>query len=129
MKFLLDTHTLLRFLREPEILPPGVLETIEQSGKEAGVSLASLWEIAIKVLLNKLHLPKIFSELFPQSIHESGLSLLPVEPRHLEMVSRMAFHHRDPFDRLIIAHAQVDGLTILTCDKAFTAYEVAILWQ
>lgn len=128
MKFLLDTHTLLWFLREPDRLPPRVREVIEDAGQEAAVSLASLWEIAIKVSLNKLCLPKPYEELFPQSVPDSGLSLLPIEPRHLVKVSQLPFHHRDPFDRLLIAQAQVEKLTLITCDPEFAAYDVPLLW-
>ena len=128
MKYLLDTHVLLWFLRQPEALPPKVLEVIEAAGEDAAVSLASLWEIAIKVSVNKLSLPKPFEELFPHSVPESGLVLLPIESRHLAVVARLPFHHRDPFDRLMIAQAQVEGLTIITCDPQFPAYGVPLLW-
>jgi PIN domain nuclease of toxin-antitoxin system len=128
MRYLVDTHTLLWFLREPDKLPPDVLKTIENAGEETGVSLASLWEIAIKVSLNKLHLPKPFEELFPQSVPESGLALLPIESRHLAEVSCLPFHHRDPFDRMMIAQAKAEGLAIITCDPHFSAYGVPLIW-
>src|SRR5947207_2542667 len=67
-------------------------------------------------------------ELFPQSVTDSGLSLLPIEPAHLAVVSRLPLHHRDPFDRLLIAQARVEGLTIVTCDPHFQAYGTPILW-
>lgn len=101
---------------------------IEDAGPEAGVSLASLWEIAIKVSQNKLYLPKRFGELFPHSVPDSGLSLLPIEPRHLVAVSKLPFHHRDPFDRLLIAQAQTEGMTVVTCDPAFAPYGIPLLW-
>ncbi len=128
MKYLLDTHTLLWFVREPEKLPPRVLETIEDAGIEAAASMASLWEIAIKVSLDKLNLPKPFDELFPHSVPDSGLSLLSIEPRHLNMVSRLPLYHRDPFDRLLIAQAQADDLILVTLDPKFPAYGVSLLW-
>ena len=128
MRLLLDTHVLLWFLREPEKLPPQTLDAIEEAGAEEGVSLACLWEIAIKVSLNKLHLPKGYEELFPHSVSESGLSLVSIEPRHLAAVSKLPFHHRDPFDRLLIAQALVEGLTVVSGDSAFSAYGVPVLW-
>jgi PIN domain nuclease of toxin-antitoxin system len=115
-------------MRETHYLPPAVLQTIEEAGSEAVVSMASLWEIAIKVSLNKLYLPKAFDELFPNSVPDGGLTLLLIEPRHLIAVGRMPFHRRDPFDRLLIAQAQVDGLTIITGDAKFPAYGVPLLW-
>ena len=128
MKFLLDTHTLLWFLRDPQLLPPKVLEVIEAAGMDAAVSVVSLWEIAIKVSLNKLNLPKPYEELFPHSVPDSGLSLLSIEPSHLVPLSQLPFHHRDPFDRLLIAQAKVEKLTLITCDPEFAAYDVQLLW-
>lgn len=128
MKLLLDTHALLWFLREPEKLRPEVVEAIESAGTDAAVSIATLWEIAIKVSLNKLYLPKEYEELFPDAVPDSGLSLLPVESRHLAAVRRLPFHHRDPFDRLLIAQAQVEGLTLVSSDPRFPGYGVALLW-
>lgn len=128
MSLLLDTHTLLWFLREPELLPGKVTEAIESAGKQAFVSMATLWEIAIKVSINKLSLPGEFEDLFPSSVEASGLSLLPIEPRHLATVRRLVFHHRDPFDRLLIAQAQVENLTLVALDPHFSAYGVPLLW-
>lgn len=128
MRLLLDTHAPLWFLREPEKVPPATLEAIETTGPDSFVSVASLWEIAIKASLQMLYLPKAYDELFPQSVFDSGLSMLPIEPPHLGALSRLASHHRDPFDRLLIAQAQVEGLTIVSCDPHFAAYGAALLW-
>lgn len=128
MRLLLDTHALLWFLREPEKLPLPVLQEIESAGRDAAVSVATLWEIAIKASLKKLYLPKEYDELFPQSVPDSGLSLLGIEPQHINAVSRLAWHHRDPFDRLLIAQAQVEQLTLVSCDPKFSAYGIAVLW-
>jgi PIN domain nuclease of toxin-antitoxin system len=128
MKLLLDTHALLWFLREPHYLPPAVLAAIVAAGNDAAVSMASLWEIAIKVSLNKLWLPKNYDELFPQSVSDSGLSLLLIQPAHLAAVSRLPLHHRDPFDRLLVAQAMVEGLTLVSLDKHLTAYGAPVLW-
>jgi PIN domain nuclease of toxin-antitoxin system len=128
VKYLLDTHVLLWFLREPAKLSSHVLATIESAGTQAAVSVASLWEIAIKTSLNKLSLPKPFDELFPGSVTESGLALLGILPNHIAAVSRLPFHHRDPFDRLLIAQAQTEELTVITADTAFAAYGIPLLW-
>jgi PIN domain nuclease of toxin-antitoxin system len=92
------------------------------------VSVASLWEIAIKVSVGKLYLPKPFDQLFPHTVQESGLSLLPIEARHLFPLSRLPYHHRDPFDRLLIAQALTEGLIIITRDPEFGPYGVPLLW-
>ena len=96
--------------------------------KPSRTPAASLWEIAIKVSLEKLYLPKPYDELFLHSVPDSGLTLLSIEPRHLNAVSRLPLHHRDPFDRLLVAQAQTDGLTVITCDPRFPAYGVPLLW-
>lgn len=129
MRLLLDTHTLLWFLREPDKLPQNTLQQIESSGCDALVSIVSLWEIAIKVSLNKLYLPGEYDELFPDSVTQSGLTLLAIEPSHLAEVRRLPWHHRDPFDRLLIAQGQVEELTMVSSDAIFSSYGIPILWQ
>ena len=128
MRLLLDTHTLLWFLREPHLLPPRVLAAITAPETEAFVSMASLWEIAIKTSLNKLYLPKPYDDLFPRSVPESGLALLPIEATHLTGLCRLPHHHRDPFDRLLIAQAMAEGMTLVSCDRHFESYGVPLLW-
>jgi PIN domain nuclease of toxin-antitoxin system len=128
MRLLLDTHSLLWFLREPEKLAPHVLEEIESAGTDAQVSLATLWEIAIKASLKKLYLPKEYDELFPRSVPDSGLSLLGIESQHISALSRLPWNHRDPFDRLLIAQAQVEGLTLVSGDAHFPKYGISLLW-
>lgn len=128
MRLLLDTHTLLWFLREPEKLPQRVLERITASEGDAVVSLGTLWEIAIKTTLNKLRLPKEYEELFPSAVTENEMSLLQIEPRHLATLRRLPLHHRDPFDRLLIAQALTDELTLVSCDPQFPPYGVDLLW-
>lgn len=103
MKLLLDTRTFIWFLRDPNILPPKIIEAIEEAGTHAAVSMASLWEIAIKVSLGKLTLPRPFDALFPEAVGHSGMTLLPIEFRHLTDLGAMPWHHRDPFDRLLRA--------------------------
>jgi PIN domain nuclease of toxin-antitoxin system len=112
----------------PELLPPQVKEAIETAGRQAAVSMASLWEIAIKVSINKLSLPGEFEDLFPSSVEKSGLSLLSIEPRHLAAVHRLPLHHRGPFDRLLIAQAQVENLIVVSQDSRFPAYHMPVLW-
>lgn len=128
MKFLIDTHAFLWFLQKPEFLPPHVLTAIEEAGEDAFVSMVSLWEISIKASLNKLKLPAPYETLFPSSVTDSGLSLLPIEVPHLGAVGKLPHHHRDPFDRLLIAQAQVEGLTLISIDSHFPAYDVPLLW-
>lgn len=128
MRLLLDTHAALWFFQADPRLPDSTRERIEETGTEAHVSVASLWEIAIKVSLNKLVLPGKFETLFPASITDSGLTLLAISVAHLAAVRGLEFHHHDPFDRLLIAQAKVESMTLVTCDPQFPAYGTPVLW-
>ncbi|HEX3609483.1 MAG TPA: type II toxin-antitoxin system VapC family toxin [Solirubrobacterales bacterium] len=88
------------------------------------VSVASLWEIAIKVALGKLDAP----DDLPARVEQLGFHLLPVNADHAWRVRRLPRHHRDPFDRLLIAQAQVERLPIITADSMFDAYDVTVVW-
>ena len=128
MSLLLDTHAARWFFQADSRLPASTRERIEDAGLAAHVSVASLWEIAIKVSLHKLTLPGEFETLFPSSVPQGGLTLLPIAVAHIAAVRRLEHHHRDPFDRLLIAQAKVDAMTLGTCDPHFPAYGVPLLW-
>ena len=101
---------------------------IEDPAHEKFVSAASLWEIAIKLGLEKLRLPQPFGEVFPQQLEVNGFALLAVSCAHLNQLTALPFHHRDPFDRLLIAQAVAEGMTIVTRDPEFPKYPVNIVW-
>jgi|SRR5436305_78339 PIN domain nuclease of toxin-antitoxin system len=92
------------------------------------LSSASSWEIAIKYSIGKLPLPMPPTEYVPSRMEASGTSALPILHAHTLHVSTLPLHHGDPFDRLLIAQAQLEALTLLTSDRQFGAYEVEILW-
>lgn len=92
------------------------------------LSIASLWEIAIKASLGKLELKQPFGELIPRQLLSNEIGLLPVELKHLTVVTNLPFHHRDPFDRLLIAQAISEGIPILSEDPAFRDYPVHVIW-
>jgi len=91
------------------------------------VSIASLWEIAVKVSLGKLDLKTTYSRIYDQLI-DNGFELLPITFEDTAIISDLPFIHRDPFDRLIIAQAINNNLTILSKDQHFSAYEVTVFW-
>jgi PIN domain nuclease of toxin-antitoxin system len=121
---LLDSHALLWFLAgdSKRILPP-LRERLEDDATT--VSAASLWEIAIKVGLGKLRAPRDL----PQRVEELGFQLLPVRPEHVWRTRDLPPHHRDPFDRLLVAQAQVEQLPIVTVDPQLAPYDVEIVWN
>ena len=101
---------------------------VSDPSNELFLSAASAWEIAIKFVLGKLPLPLPPAEYVPRRLESSGTLSLPVETRHALRVADLPSHHRDPFDRLLIAQAQLEKLPILTSDQAFDAYDVDVHW-
>ena len=127
MNFLLDTHTLLWFLNNDAQLPKTARQIIE-SDSIIWVSVASIWEIAIKNGLGKLQLPLPFEQIFPAQLALNSIEILPIEIAHLSALQQLPLHHRDPFDRLLIAQAKAQNWPLLSADAAFDAYEIARIW-
>jgi PIN domain nuclease of toxin-antitoxin system len=128
MRVLLDTHSVLWFLTGNEKLSTTAQEVMIDFENELVLSIASLWEIAIKVSLGKLELERPFEELFPSQLREHEIELLHMMVPHLVKVASLPFHHRDPFDRVIIAQSLAEGLPVITADPAFRSYGVTIIW-
>ncbi|MCP1384019.1 type II toxin-antitoxin system VapC family toxin [Runella salmonicolor] len=126
MPFLLDTHVLIWFVEGDNNLPKSVREAIETSNQNF-VSMASFWEMAIKVSLGNLELTTSFVKYFETVISE-GFIILPVDFIHTVKLSELPFHHRDPFDRTLIAQALSEQLTVITKEKLFEEYGVTRLW-
>ncbi|MCX6029627.1 MAG: type II toxin-antitoxin system VapC family toxin [Chloroflexi bacterium] len=128
MRLLLDTHTLLWFIEGSPRLSTRARALIEDEENEVFLSVASLWEIAIKVSLGKLRLARPFEALIPQQLSLNDITLLDIAINHASNVITLPFHHRDPFDRLLIAQAQVEQMPIVGDDPAFDPYPVTRLW-
>jgi len=128
LRFLLDTHSLLWFLAGDESLSEKARRIIENPDSDILVSVACLWEIAIKHSLGKLKLAKPFDELFPDQLANNSISLLGIRLAHLAEVSRLPFHHRDPFDRLLAAQSLTEEIPILSSDDALDDYGLERIW-
>ena len=128
MKVLLDTHAFLWFIADDARLGPTARQLIEDRENQRLLSIASLWEVAIKMSIGKLRLDEPFAEFIPRQIAASMVQLLPIEVPHLSTVATLPFHHRDPFDRLFAAQALTENLVLLSCDTAFDAYGVDRRW-
>ena len=122
MSLLLDTHALLWWL-EGTNLPDAVAARISDPTEDVAFSAASVWEVSIKEMLGKLRVPEPLSVVAA----EEGFRPLPVTFEHAERLLDLPPHHRDPFDRMLVAQAQVEGLTIVTHDRQFDRYDVPIL--
>ena len=127
MKVLLDTHAFLWFVNDDPQLSLAA-KTLMESEVDLLLSVASLWEISIKVGIGKLDLPKSFDLFIPEQLQINEIELLPIELPHLAPLTRLPLHHRDPFDRLLIAQSLVEDLTILSADKVFDLYGVNRSW-
>ena len=127
MDYLLDTHAIIWFITDDKKLPSKCKEIIENTENNCFVSLSSYWEIAIKHSLDKLTLNTDLRKVFT-IIQESLITKLPINEEHILTSSKQEFHHRDPFDRLIIAQAITENLTILSIDSQFSKYPVKVMW-
>ncbi len=122
-RYLADTHVLLWALHGDPRLAARHATVLEDGSCEVLVSIATLWEIAIKTSLGKL---KTVDDL-PGTCRSAGYGLLPVTIAHTQALSTLPFHHRDPFDRMLIVQGKAGNLTILTVDPAFSDYDVAVI--
>ncbi|HVR28041.1 MAG TPA: type II toxin-antitoxin system VapC family toxin [Thermoanaerobaculia bacterium] len=127
MRILLDTHCWLWMQVAPERFGPESLELLRSLDNELLFSAASAWEIAIKHALGKLDLPQPPASYVPRRMRTSGVTPLPVYHHHALRVAELPDHHRDPFDRLLVAQAQIESVPLLTADPRFAAYDVEIL--
>jgi PIN domain nuclease of toxin-antitoxin system len=127
LKLLLDTHALLWAATEPERLQVEAREALEDGTHDVLVSSVTAWEIAIKQSLGKLDLAQPAEIWIPEVIRRTGLEPAPIELTAALRVRALPWHHRDPFDRLLIAQALESGYTIVTRDVVFGRYGVAVL--
>jgi PIN domain nuclease of toxin-antitoxin system len=128
MRLLLDSQALLWFCEGNAALSAVARVAIEDEDNEKLVSHATAWEVAIKISLGKLKLPVPFEDFFPGMLLSNGFRELPHDFRHYRELLTLPFHHRDPFDRLLIAQAKVENLTVVTSDSQFRSYDVVVLW-
>jgi len=127
MKLLLDTHVVLWLAENSPKLSEVVKTALMSEHHQRYVSVASAWEIAIKISANKLALQGGLEEYY-KMIESNGLQLLPVERKHIQLVETLPFLHRDPFDRLLISTALTEEMMILTADENIHKYEVPWIW-
>jgi PIN domain nuclease of toxin-antitoxin system len=128
MKLLLDTHSFLWFIVGHSQLSRLARTLIEDPTHQPFLSMASVWEMAIKVSLGKLKIEAPFEAFLAHQLDLNGIELLPIQLRHVALVTTLPFHHRDPFDRLLIAQAQAEQMPVLSSDPAFDAYPIRRLW-
>lgn len=127
MRILLDTQVWLWMLAAPERLSKRSRALVVSPGNELLLSAASSWEIAIKHGLGKIQLPEPAAKYIPRMIASTSVNPLHVHHRHALHVALLPMHHRDPFDRLLVAQAQLEDVPILTADRSFANYDIEVL--
>jgi PIN domain nuclease of toxin-antitoxin system len=127
VRLLLDTHVVLWAASEPQELLPASRALLEDGTHDVRVSLVSAWEIAIKQSIGKLDLPKPAERWLPEALRRTGFDVAELDLSSALRVRALPWHHRDPFDRLLIAQALESGYTVMTRDTAFTAYGVPVV--
>jgi PIN domain nuclease of toxin-antitoxin system len=128
LRILLDTHCWLWLQAKPQRLSQQARTLLQDPGNQIFLSAASSWEIAIKYALGKLPLPLPPVEYVLSRMETSGTSPLPIQHSHALHAGSLPLHHADPFDRLLIAQAQLEEMGLLTVDRQFEAYQVNLLW-
>ena len=126
MDILLDTHTVLWFFEADERLSETAIDAICDAENNKYVSIATLWEISIKHSIGKLKLDGGI-ENFVDTIHKNGFILLDIIPEHVSTVANLPLIHRDPFDRMLVAQAMVENISIVTADSEIIKYDINII--
>ena len=128
MKLLLDTHVFIWWADQQESLSATALSALKDEANELILSVASVWEMQIKIQLGKLKLSRPLKELVDSQVETNDLKVLPVELAHVLVLDTLPFHHKDPFDRLLVAQANVEGAFLVSGDLVFLSYPVKLLW-
>jgi PIN domain nuclease of toxin-antitoxin system len=128
MKFLLDTHTFIWWDSEPTKLSPKVLEFFQDQTNTILFSVASVWEMLIKLQLGKLRLNLTLAEVIESQRQANNIEILSVTLNHILALESLPPHHKDPFDRLLIAQANVEGAVLISNDSVFGNYPVKLYW-
>jgi PIN domain nuclease of toxin-antitoxin system len=127
MKFLLDTHAFLWYLLGDRNLGSKAKEAIDTK-TDLYFSIASLWEMSIKINIGKLQLNRPFEDL-PKELQYLNVQILPITFEDTEFYVSLPLHHRDPFDRILVAQAMNHSLVLISCDSAFDAYPIQRVWS
>ncbi len=127
MKLLLDTHIFLWLNSHPQKLPGNILNACADTNNQLYLSLVSPWEIQIKQQLGKLHLNASLSKLVETQINQNNMQILPIKLKHIYALNGLPEIHKDPFDRLLIAQAGIEFMTLVSVDKTIQQYSVEVI--
>lgn len=127
MQLLIDTHVILWFQASNNKLSAAAKQLIENVDNQCYISMASLWEMSIKIALGKLQIGTDYNSFYNYLL-TNHFKILNIESAHLNILINLPHHHKDPFDRLLIAQAITDNLTIISADQRFKSYPVNVIW-
>jgi PIN domain nuclease of toxin-antitoxin system len=128
VKILIDTHIFIWYIQNSEKLPSSVTTLINNGSNEILFSIASIWEMAIKQSTGKLNLGVPYIGFIQEQMRLNNIELLPISLNHIEVVTTLPFHHRDPFDRILIAQAIMENIVLVSADSVFSLYPVQRMW-
>ena len=128
MRLLLDTHTLIWFYLDDTKLSAPARLLLEDVTNMKFISPASYWELAIKVGLGRYNLAESDENFIQHAIFDNGFIILPVEPKHTAVLVSLPLHHKDPFDRLMVAQVMVEGIPLVSADSTLDLYPITRLW-
>jgi PIN domain nuclease of toxin-antitoxin system len=128
VRLLLDTHAWLWWVQDAPRLSRPARRAIASPANQCWLSMASAWEMALKISNGKLRIEGDLEHFLPARLAENGFALLPIDVRHVSRTLSLPLHHRDPFDRLLIAQALVEGLAVVSVDSVFSKYDVRRIW-
>lgn len=128
MNFLLDTHVFIWEVLEPNKLSQTVVNLIKNKNNKLFLSIVSIWEMQIKIGINKLYFDESLSTVIVKQKEINDLEILPINLNHIWQLAQLESHHKDPFDRMLIAQAIIESFSILSIDNIFQKYPVNIIW-
>ena len=129
MRVLLDTHAIIWYVDQDHLLGAAAHAAITSASNDLLLSAATVWEVSIKVGLRKLTLSQPFRQWMNKAIADLGLSLLPISVDYADAQAALPNHHGDPFDRLLVAQAQVESVPLVSADHVFDRYGIKRIWQ
>ncbi|TSA59815.1 MAG: type II toxin-antitoxin system VapC family toxin [Sediminibacterium sp.] len=128
MKVLIDTHVFIWLDTQPEKLSKVAIEICQDTNNQLYLSMASIWEMQIKVQLGKLNLNVPLAEMVMVQKQENDLNIIGIELEHIYQLQKLPFFHNDPFDRIIMAQSIIEEMPIVSVDENFKKYDIAVLW-
>ncbi|WP_295613986.1 type II toxin-antitoxin system VapC family toxin [Chamaesiphon sp. GL140_3_metabinner_50] len=129
MRVLIDTHVFIWYVQSSDRLPSFVTAIINDGRNDILLSIASVWEMAIKQSTGKLNLGNPYASFISEQMKLNSMELLPVRLEHLNLITTLPLHHRDPFDRLLIAQAIAEDILFISADSVFSLYPVRLMWE